>query len=73
MNQRYTVRGRGSFPIDMLRYDCAFPATEVDAGIIERSFAPRGKMKTRTILLESALKREPTCERWLSFGWGVSR
>lgn len=24
----YTVRGRGDFPVDMLRYDASFPATE---------------------------------------------
>lgn len=32
------VEGRGEFPIDMMRYDSCCPATEMDSGIISRTF-----------------------------------
>jgi hypothetical protein len=34
----YTVIGMGQFPIDMLRHDHSFPASERDAGKIEETF-----------------------------------
>lgn len=33
-----TITGRGSFPLDMLRYDRCFPASEIDANAIARTF-----------------------------------
>lgn len=34
----YSVKGRGAFPIDMLRYTSSYPADEDTARRIERSF-----------------------------------
>lgn len=66
---RFKVAGRGSFPIDMLRYDVCWPTTEKAANTIARSFQPaQGEM---TVELESTLHNRPTVARWESFGWTV--
>lgn len=66
---RYTVTGTYEFPIDMLRYDRAFPDTETDSGKVmnlrwSRSLEP---VSIRVIGLS-----DPTVGRWESFGWKVS-
>lgn len=63
----YEVTGRGDFPIDMLRYDRAFPATEEDSYKIKYTFGTPSKNEP-TIKLKSNL-RGPTTARWASFGW----
>ena len=60
----YTVRGDGTFPLDMLRYDCSWPATSEDV-----SWLWSGK-EERELMLRS--DREPTYARWSSFGWEVT-
>jgi hypothetical protein len=65
----FLVTGRGSFPIDMLRYDRCSPKSEFDSGEIERSFQPRSHRATRLVALIGAT--EPTVGRWESFGWKV--
>ena len=65
--RKYLVEGRGSFPIDMLRYDRAWPSTESDAGTIDRSFHSR--LRPQVVILEGLSK--PTVGRWASFGWEV--
>ncbi len=62
-NCSYTVTGRGNFPIDMLRYDAAWPMTGDDAANITATFQPRAGRWT--IKLASA--RLPTEGRWSSF------
>ena len=66
----FGVEGRGSFPIDMLRYDSCFPAHESDSGEIEASLRPREGNVSRAIFLRGP--REPTVARWASFGWKVT-
>lgn len=69
---RYTVTGRGGFPVDMLRYDRATPRREEDSSLITstlqhtHSRPPNGP----EIQLCSRIK-PPTEGRWVSFGWGV--
>ena len=65
----FDVQGRGEFPVDMLRYDLCWPATETDSNLID---PPRvaGLAKQRIITLRS-LKGTPTFARWRSFGWEV--
>lgn len=61
----YTVDGRGTFPIDMLRYDRATPNTEGDSALIESTFrrgAGGGMVVVRS-------EKAPTVARWASFGW----
>lgn len=61
------VVGKGTFPIDMLRYDSCRPATELDSGKIARMREER----TITLLRYTDEMDSPTTERWMSFGWSV--
>ncbi len=67
---RFTVEGRVSFPIDMLRYDSAFPDTELDAGLIEATYR-RGAHGIVAVRLVSHDDGAPTKARWASFMWRV--
>jgi hypothetical protein len=60
------VRGRGKFPMDMLRYDCAYPSDTTSA---MRVLTPEDdeRNKQRTVYLTS--RQMPTVARWASFGW----
>ena len=65
----YIVTGRGEFPIDMLRYDGAWPA---DGDAAAKLGGPSGfpqDQAHRSVKLRSY--REPTLARWSSFGWSV--
>jgi hypothetical protein len=64
------VTGKGTFPVDMLRYDSAVPASEEDAGLIEDTFQPRFPREPMTITVR--MMRAPTTARWESFAWKVS-
>lgn len=71
---RYTVSGRSNswgFPIDMFRYDQAYPASEADAATIERinRYRRTDNRDPFTVVVEG--ESEPTAARWASFGWHV--
>lgn len=59
----FEVTGRGAFPLDMLRYDEAFP-TDVGDGLILN--------ERRTVRLATDRISGPTVGRWESFGWTVT-
>lgn len=59
----YEVAGRGSFPLDMLRYDCAWPAREAELPRLTYS------LELRQIKIRS--NKAPTEDRWASFGWRI--
>ena len=59
----YTVRGKFSFPFDMLRYDHAWPRYEREIWALEST------PETREIQLISL--NMPNVDRWRSFGWTV--
>jgi len=76
----FTVSGRGPFPLDMLRYDSAWPVNTVDAETIARSFDPvvtnsisdadmadLTHGKRWSIKLHTADRHAPTRARWDSF------
>lgn len=67
-----TVRGRGDFPIDMLRYDACFPKTAEDASAISGE-GLGGILNERIVKLirRSPSDGPPTAGRWSSFGWTV--
>lgn len=66
----YYVTGSGAFPVDMLRYDAAWPASSEDAAIMGiDEFVSRDRNRRRSIKLHSY--REPTVDRWSSFVWSV--
>jgi hypothetical protein len=64
----FTVEStEGVFPIDMLRYDLCWPATQEDAHRIhDGTTQPR---TPRNIKLKGL--KLPTFARWRSFGWTV--
>jgi hypothetical protein len=64
----FIVQGVLPFPIDMLRYDACYPASEADSSIINRSLThdTRGK-----ITVEVRTRSPLTVGRWKSFGWQV--
>ena len=66
----FEVEGNRPFPIDMLRYDGARPATSLSSKSIEQTFT--AERITRTIRLVTDY-HAPTEGRWASFGWPVVR
>lgn len=66
----WVVRGSLGFPIDMLRYDSAIPASEADANEITRSVASYGAAHGM-IEIRVKMRGTPTRDRWRSFGWDV--
>lgn len=66
--ERYTVRGRLPFPIDMLRYDACYPASEHDSAVIRASIDDRGP---EPYTVDVYARRPLTLGRWKSFGWDV--
>jgi hypothetical protein len=68
--QKFTVAGRWPFPMDMLRYDRAFPADTESALKIGRAIEPPDN-KTEFLIDLLTDQREVTVGRWRSFGWTV--
>ena len=64
----YIVTGRGEFPVDMLRYDGAWPANGEAADKLREHHSSQATGH-RSVKLRSY--REPTIGRWSSFGWSV--
>lgn len=68
MIYRYTVAGFGEFPIDMLRYDRAWPVSEVQSGNLYRTFnTPLNERASGTWLVDIEGLNPPTVARWESF------
>lgn len=67
------VRGSGEFPLDMLRYDRACPATEADAYAI--SGAPDAPLRSiyLTRFAPAVGVDDNSLARWKSFGWTLVR
>ena len=67
----YEVTGTGSFPLDMLRYDAAYPASP--RAVDTLMDASRGFNATSGVRFTLRLRSHypPTIERWRSFTWGV--
>lgn len=67
----FTVEGSGQFPVDMLRYDGCYPATERE-DVLAIAAHTYGE-KRRVVLIVRPLKGDKfvnlTPARWASFGW----
>ena len=64
-----TVEVKGAFPVDMLRYDRCYPASEEDAKAIARSLARPGREPCRVTVKALSPSREHWKKaRWRSFG-----
>ncbi len=64
---RFTVTGGGRFPMDMLRYDSAWPDTSEDARLLNEEHGER----TVTLRHVSVHSKGPEVRRWMSYGWKV--
>ena len=74
----FTVRGRGAFPLDMLRYDSCWPARGIDVEKITPRYETaeeRDEMSWREVTLMTYGDRKNfspvTAARWASFNWKV--
>lgn len=69
-----TILGRGEFPIDMLRYDGAFPYSERDATIIAESLSGniRGSWEVTIAVYTYDIRQPFHLRRWHSFGCEVT-
>ena len=70
----FTVWGTAPFPIDMLRYDCCWPATAADSLAIERSVVNRDSQSVVVRLMSRIHRRHwrPATDRWRTFGWRIT-
>ena len=70
------VTGKGLFPLDMLRYDCAFPANPDSVSKMNYERAQFGSPpEARTIRLGAVTTNKAcpfTPDRWRTFGWVTS-
>jgi hypothetical protein len=69
MAQHATVVGHGRFPMDMLRYDRAYPRFGADGYTILQTGSDEAGTKTWEVQLSTDGKFTP--ERWNSFGVGI--
>ena len=73
------VAGKGQFPVDMLRHDCAYPVTEEDSSWISNMKTAAGSGScigpkyrvVREVNLICRTLHGPTVRRWESFSWKV--
>lgn len=68
---RFRVAGHFQFPLDMLRYDSCWPASQEDVCKLSRK--AEGILDLGVELLHADRTRawKPTDGRWQSFGWRV--
>ena len=64
----FTVSGRGSFPLDMLRYDASWPLNGIDVDQIRSSIDAEFTKRYEVTLMSHSM---PTEDRWESFGFDV--
>lgn len=67
--QQFTVEWHGRFPLDMLRYDCCFPASEEAVAVIYDTLVEPtvGKHTARIGRLVRRKGDMPCVDRWESF------
>lgn len=70
---KFAVRGKGVFPLDMLRYDCCWPLRGEDVHEMEKPSTVMRNTHERIIWLKTSGRADPrpTVARWASFGWEV--
>lgn len=63
---KFVVRGKFTFPLDMLRYDACYPESSQDVVTMEK-----GNGEVTLVHVTNDSRWTPTKERWSSFLWGV--
>lgn len=73
----YTVILTYAFPVDMLRYDCAWPDSSEDARLIiesqDATFMRDRRHNGPPVKVRIVGTKHPTFDRWSSFGASVVR
>jgi hypothetical protein len=75
--QKFQVKGKYPFPLDMLRYDSCFPYSQEDVVKIQINLdlhSSHCSSPETTIMLMRCVETKadiPTKDRWNSFGWAV--
>lgn len=59
------VTWTGMFPVDMLRYDCAWPHTQAD---VTKMFSSFNRRDPNPNTARVVMQNKPTTARWASFG-----
>ncbi len=67
---RFKVRGGSAFPLDMLRYDSCWPASQEDVAKISATLEASNEGPV-VVELEQASDARLTARRWESFLWRV--
>lgn len=78
----FTVKGSGAFPLDMLRYDSCYPASNahpqggyndnlLNLGVCHHEKEYHMEREVVLVKYVSSKKETPTKGRWASFGWKV--
>ncbi len=70
MHKTAIIKGRGRFPMDMLRYDRCWPRHSVDAQTIMDTTTDEYRNKVWSVEVVTNAK-EFTKARWMSFGVGI--
>lgn len=69
---RFKVQGSGSLPLDMLRYDTCYPATQADVSQSQLDdSAPLREIELERLSESKSAAERLTFGRWQSFGWNV--
>ena len=70
---KFVVRrtGYGTFPMDMLRYDCCWPADTTSALNVGRIVETQGVRDEQPDITLLTWQTGITPDRWASFGWTV--
>lgn len=70
---KFKVEGSGDFPVDMLRFDGCYPRTTEDAMNLKLGEFDRTKRRSIELLMPvENRQREPSTDRWNSFGWIIT-
>lgn len=69
--RKFRVRGSYPFPVDMLRYDACWPATETDSFLLHGVIEAVSPVKVVEITLATYAERS-TPGRWESGLWKVT-
>ena len=70
---KFKVTGNSPFPLDMLRYDRCFPASERDSSLIATMLAHEntGYLTVELLTYQELKNWLPTTARWKSRSWEV--
>lgn len=69
----FTVKGGGTFPFDMLRYDGCHPASSEDVSSMLDDINGRRVRLHHVISPGERVDAIPTKGRWASFAWAVEK